>query len=75
MMPNRGKRIPDGYTVEENHNRELIESDKYKRWTVADLIELLGEYDPDARVWVEPENGVIWPVEMIAGSEGEVYLR
>jgi hypothetical protein len=74
-MPRRGKRIPDGYIAREPHKQELIESDKYEHWTVADLIELLGEYDPDARVWVEPEDGVIWPVEMIAGSDGEVYLR
>jgi hypothetical protein len=67
------KAIPQGCAVEPNHDRAFIESDDYEHWTVADLIEMLSEHNPDARVWIENDS-VIWPVEMVAGSESEVFL-
>ncbi|QDK01346.1 hypothetical protein SEA_WATERT_77 [Microbacterium phage WaterT] len=61
---------------------DFIFSAEYKHWTVADVIEMLQDHDPDARVWLGDESNItddgglvyLRPLEMIYGAEGEVVL-
>lgn len=78
------KELPGYYVLSPDlkDEEEFIFSDEYKHWTVADVIEMLQDHDPDARVWIADENFgedddaplYLRPLEMIYGSEGEVVL-
>ena len=67
------KALPDGWKLARGVDKKVL-TDDYDHWTVADVIEMLREYPQDARVWVRVGANKLSPVEMIAGSEGEVVL-
>jgi hypothetical protein len=78
------KELPRFYVLAPDLEDEadFIFSKEYKHWTVADVIEMLQDHDPDARVWLGDESQVtddgglihLRPLEMIYGAEGEVVL-
>lgn len=73
------KNLPEGYVLDADVS-ELALTDGYEHVTVADLRELLEDYPQDARVWLSepewPDEGDVRvrPLELIFGSEGEVFL-
>lgn len=67
------KPLPKPYKLARGVNKSVL-TDAYKHWTVADVIEILSEYDPAARVWIEVRSGQVAPLEMLHGSDGEVFL-
>lgn len=70
------------YAIAPDLDAKEILSDDYDHWTVADVIEMLQDHNPEARVWIADENFgeddeaplYLRPLEMIFGSDGEVVL-
>lgn len=52
----------------------VVLTDDYQHWTVADVIEILREYNPDARVWVQVGKNGLSPLETMEEHEGELIL-
>ena len=49
-----GRKIPsDALVTGGNSRRRKIESSDYEHWTVADLMDMLSDYDPEARIWID----------------------
>lgn len=79
-MTNKPLNAP--YAVAPDLDANEILSDEYAHWTVADVIEMLRDHNPEARVWIADENFgedddaplYLRPLEMIFGSDGEVVL-
>lgn len=76
-----GRELPEGTKLHKKNKLDVVTSAEYEHWTVTDLIEFLGRYDPRARVWVvdpledyEKEDMTIFPIELISGQNGEVYF-
>lgn len=53
---------------------EFVLTDEYLHWTVGDVIDMLKDHDPDARVWVQVGKNGLSPLEMLAGGDGELIL-
>lgn len=76
------KPLPKFYRLAPDLDPDEIFGDDYSHWTVSDLIDMLGDHNPDARVWVGDDSEVtdegglviLRPVEMIFGSDGEVIF-
>lgn len=74
-------KIPEGCTLEDGYNRELIESDEYDHWTVGDLIEFLGSMSPDANLWLHRTEWLgdspieyVRPLEKLFGDVDDVFI-
>lgn len=76
------KPLPKFYRLAPDLDKNEIFSEEYEHWTVSDLIEMLNEYDPNARVWIGDDSEVtdegglviLRPIEMVFGSDGEVIF-
>ena len=72
--------LPTGCVLADEVSEEIVLGYGYQHWTVADVISMLQDHDPDARVWIVDEYGdgetpiVIRPLESLYGSGGEVFL-
>ena len=59
-------------------NRRIFFGPDYKQWTAGDLIENLGNYERDAKVWICDygcdDVTTVRPIELIYGEEGQVLI-
>ena len=68
------KRIPEGYRLSKMVNKDIVLSEEYQHWTVADVREMLAKYPQDARVWLLTGASTIAPLEFISAGDGAVFL-
>ena len=67
------KPLPPTFKLARGVGRQVL-TDEYEHWTVADVIGLLEDYDPNSRVWIQVGKNKLAPLEMMFGTEGEVIL-
>lgn len=69
-----------GAKLHPNFDAEVVNSDDYEHWTAGDLIDILSDYPPDAKVWVadpvqaDREVLAVWPIELISGHGDPGYV-
>lgn len=72
--------IPENTKISRSHDKKVILSEEYEHWTVKDLINILLDYQMDAKVWTvrNPRFGkkdIIKPIEIIGGDGKHVLIN
>ncbi|MGH1525951.1 hypothetical protein ACRAWC_18605 [Leifsonia sp. L25] len=68
-------KVPAGYKLAATTDRHILESDEYMHWTVADLMEMLAEFPPEARLWVMDHEETVHPVEGFGGDKSDLFIH
>lgn len=66
--------VPDGYKIAATTDRWILESDNYIHWTVADLMEMLAECSPDARLWLMESEDTVRPLEGMGFDRLDIFF-